>query len=116
MDYLIYGTLKNKIQKTTSDISQSVSEAKQYSSNAKQYASDAMQSVADIKQYGTVQITSEEPTNENVDLWINDKNNEEYSLPEIKDNEISSQDTWSSQKIYDELMALKEWVSNQLSS
>lgn len=69
-----------------------------------------------MKQYSSVQVASEEPTNENVNIWINDKSKESYTLPEIKDNEISNVDTWSSQKIYDELMALREWFSNQLSN
>ena len=61
-----------------------------------------------MKQYSSVQVASEEPTNENVNIWINDKSKESYTLPEIKDNEISNVDTWSSQKIYDELRALRE--------
>ena len=69
-----------------------------------------------MKQYSSVQVASEEPTNENVNIWINDKSKESYTLPEIKDNEISNVDTWSSQKIYDELRALREWFSNQLSN
>ena len=69
-----------------------------------------------MKQYSSVQVASEEPTTENVNIWINDKSKESYTLPEIKDNEISNVDTWSSQKIYDELRALREWFSNQLSN
>ena len=61
-----------------------------------------------MKQYSSVQVASEEPTNENVNIWINDNSKESYTLPEIKDNEISNVDTWSSQKIYDELRALRE--------
>ena len=69
-----------------------------------------------MKQYSSVQVASEEPTNENVNIWINDNSKESYILPEIKNNEISNVDTWSSQKIYDELRALRVWISNQLSS
>lgn len=69
-----------------------------------------------MKQYSSVQVASEEPTNENVNIWINDNSKESYTLPEIKNNEISNVDTWSSQKIYDELRALREWFSNQLSN
>ena len=69
-----------------------------------------------MKQYSSVQVASEEPTNENVNIWINDNSKESYILPEIKNNEISNVDTWSSQKIYDELRALREWFSNQLSN
>ena len=69
-----------------------------------------------MKQYSSVQVASEKPTNENVNIWINDNSKESYILPEIKNNEISNVDTWSSQKIYDELRALREWFSNQLSN
>ena len=72
-----------------------------------------------MKQYSSVQVASEEPTNENVNIWINDNSKESYTLPEIKNNEISNVDTCSSQKIYDELRALRalrEWFSNQLSN
>ena len=69
-----------------------------------------------MKQYSSVQVASEEPTNENVNIWINDNSKESYTLPEIKNNEISNVDTWSSQKIYDELRALRGWFSNQLSN
>ena len=45
-----------------------------------------------MKQYSSVQVASEEPTNENVNIWINDNSKESYILPEIKNNEISNVD------------------------
>lgn len=63
--------------------------------------------IADIEQYGALQVSNEEPTSENVDLWINPDNEEEYSVPEIKDGEVNASDTWSSEKIFGEISELK---------
>lgn len=46
-----------------------------------------------------VEISETEPTDENVDLWVKPSSEEEVKLPEIKDDEVSAVDTWSSQKI-----------------
>ena len=63
--------------------------------------------IADIEQYGALQVSNEEPISENVDLWINPDNEEEYSIPEIKDGEVNASDTWSSEKIFGEISELK---------
>lgn len=59
--------------------------------------------ISAIEEYGAVQVTDTKPTNENVDLWIDDSKQEEFTLPEINDSEINPYDTWSSQKINEEL-------------
>ena len=59
--------------------------------------------ISAIEEYGAVQVTDTKPTNENVDLWIDDSKQEEFTLPEINDSETNPYDTWSSQKINKEL-------------
>ena len=55
--------------------------------------------VAAIKKVSTIAVSSTQPNDENVKLWINPEEDEVVNIPEIKDNEISVVDTWSSQKI-----------------
>lgn len=50
-----------------------------------------------------VDVSDVEPTEEDVNVWINSSDEEELSLPEVKDNETNTQDTWSSQKISEEI-------------
>ena len=55
--------------------------------------------VAAIKKVSTIAVSESQPRDENVKLWINPEADETINVPEIKDNEISAVDTWSSQKI-----------------
>ena len=64
---------------------------------------NAQNFISDMKKYGAVIVDNVEPESENIDIWINDSNVEEYSLPEIRDDEINTSDTWSSEKINTEL-------------
>lgn len=64
-----------------------------------------------IEEYGTVQVTDTEPSSENVDIWIDDSQNEEYTLPEVKDEQVNKSDTWSSQKINDEIQILRSLIA-----
>ena len=48
-------------------------------------------------------VSSDTPTDENVELWINPNETESFSIPEIKDDATNAVDTWSSKKISDEL-------------
>ena len=70
--------------------------------------------VSEIQQYGTVQVSEEEPTSEHVDVWIKPDEEQEVLIPEIKDNEINEEDTWSSKKINDELEILRTLYNNLL--
>ena len=47
-------------------------------------------------------------------VWINPENEEEISLPEIKDDKINTEDTWSSEKINDELNVLNRTRANSI--
>lgn len=61
-----------------------------------------------MKKLHCIEISEEAPTNERTGLWVNPKSNEEINIPEIKDEEVSGIDTWSSQKINHEIDSLKE--------
>lgn len=54
-----------------------------------------------------IEISEEEPTNDRAGLWVNPENEEEINIPEIKDDEVNNVDTWSSQKINDEVTSIK---------
>ena len=54
----------------------------------------------DFLKEGTFAVVSEdEPTAENTSIWIDSDSDEEYSIPEIKDDSVSPVDTWSSRRI-----------------
>ena len=44
-------------------------------------------------------ISETEPTSEDIKMWVNLTGDSGVTIPEVKDNEISEQDTWSSKKI-----------------
>lgn len=63
-----------------------------------------------------VEITSTTPVNEQTGLWINPSSNETVNLPEINDDETNEVDTWSSQKIYNEIAPLKKSLEDGIQS
>lgn len=65
-----------------------------------------------MKKLHCIEISEEAPTNERTGLWVNPESNKEINIPEIKDEEVSGIDTWSSQKINHEIDSLKEDLSN----
>lgn len=67
-----------------------------------------------MKKLHCIEISEETPTNERAGLWVNPESNEEINIPEIKDEEVSDIDTWSSQKINHEIDSLKEDLSNKI--
>ena len=79
-------------------------------------ASDAVKDLGDeiieeVQQYGTVQVSEEEPTSEHVDVWINPGEDVEISIPEIKDDIVNYEDTWSSAKIKEELSSTSNAIT-----
>lgn len=56
-----------------------------------------------IQKIYDVEISTSTPTNDRTGLWINPDKESVVSIPELKDNVVNTTDTWSSQKIYDEL-------------
>lgn len=73
-------------------------------------AGDAMRE--QIKNVSTAVVSPEEPTAENITLWIDEDDEEEFCVPEINDEEISGEDTWSSFKINSEISALRTELDN----
>lgn len=72
------------------------------------YIEEGIRKVSDsFDQYsatgGSVDVSAHEPTENHVKLWINQKENVDIVLPEVKDNVVSEDDTWSSAKIQREL-------------
>lgn len=65
-------------------------------------------SLSSIAQHGTVQVSNEEPTDPNVDLYINPDETVTFSVPEINDNAVSDEDTWSSAKIDKEFQSVNK--------
>ena len=62
-----------------------------------------------------VEISTTTPTNERTGLWINpDDISGVINIPEIKDDEVSDVDTWSSKKIDNVTGSLKEDLSNKI--
>lgn len=62
-----------------------------------------------------VEISTTTPTNERTGLWINpDDISSVISIPEIKDDEVSDVDTWSSKKIDNVTNSLKEDISTKI--
>lgn len=62
-----------------------------------------------------VEISTTTPTNERTGLWINpDDISSIINIPEIKDNEVSDVDTWSSKKIDNVTNSLKEDISTKI--
>ena len=54
----------------------------------------------------TLVVSETQPTDANVDLWLNPAASGEFNIPEINDSTTSTVDTWSSKKISEELASL----------
>ena len=60
-----------------------------------------------------MEISTTAPTNERTGLWVNPDDEQSVNIPELKDNVVNTTDTWSSQKIYDELQAISKYISTE---
>lgn len=76
------------------------------------YIEEVKRYETEIKEFATVKVSANEPQEESVALWINPVSDETINLPEIKDDIISQEDTWSSLKISTEINDLKKFISN----
>lgn len=52
-----------------------------------------------IRKTNTIEVSKNEPTKENTQVWINPDEREETIIPEVKDLLVNTDDTWSSRKI-----------------
>lgn len=66
-----------------------------------------------IQKLYDVEISTTTPTNERTGLWVNPDDEQSVNIPELKDNVVNITDTWSSQKIYDELQAISKYISTE---
>ena len=64
-----------------------------------------------IDRYGLVQVSEDEPSNPNIDVYIRPLLTETFTIPEIMDLTISPDDTWSSEKINAELNKVNDDVA-----
>lgn len=69
------------------------------------HSSAAARLEADFYDTRTIEVATKEPTRDNTAMWINPNDRESFCLPEIKDDELSNDDTWSSEKISSECSA-----------
>ena len=60
---------------------------------------------------GGVHVGAKEPTNTNVNVWVTTEKENYYEIPEINDEIVSSEDTWSSQKISGEINAVNTAIN-----
>lgn len=67
--------------------------------------SDYADELAAVK---TIEVGTTAPVTENVELWVNPENKEEFTVPEINDKDTSTEDTWSSIKINNEIDGIKK--------
>lgn len=65
----------------------------------------------DLGDVNVVAIGSDTPMGENKQLWIDPNSEDATIVPEIKDDEISEIDTWSSKKISEENSILSESIT-----
>lgn len=85
-----------------------LSKVEQLKQNVNDKSDSVDETYEQMKKLHCIEISEEAPTNERAGLWVNPKSNEEINIPEIKDEEVSGIDTWSSQKINHEIDSLNE--------
>lgn len=67
--------------------------------DGKTYANAGTAVREQLRNLHCIEVTNKEPTRDNTQLWINPDDEDTWMMPEIKDNEVSAVDTWSSQQI-----------------
>lgn len=61
-----------------------------------------------------ISVSDVEPTDES-SIWINPDTEESYTVPEINDETVSAEDTWSSEKINNQIEALNSKIGKTFS-
>lgn len=64
----------------------------------------------------TVVISDSEPNTDNKCLWIQSEKYESFDIPQINDETVSEDDTWSSKKISDELNTQVSQLSEEIAA
>ena len=57
-----------------------------------------------VRNIHSIEVGTTQPTRDNTQLWINPNDYNTFYMPEIKDDDINSVDTWSSKKINHEIL------------
>lgn len=66
---------------------------------------------SEVGNYSSASVSSTTPISDNTQIWINPENEDNFSVPEIKDDTVNATDTWSSRKIDQELSSLKSNIA-----
>ena len=66
---------------------------------------------SEVGNYSSAYVSSTTPISDNTQIWINPENEDNFSVPEIKDDTVNATDTWSSRKIDQELSSLKSNIA-----
>lgn len=67
---------------------------------------------SEIGNYSSASVSTTTPVSDNTQIWISPEDEENFSVPEIKDDTVNSTDTWSSRKIDQELSSLKSNIDS----
>lgn len=65
-----------------------------------------------IRKLHSIEVSDTEPIRDNTHLWLRPSEIDSFELPEVKDGEVNSQDTWSSEKINNELSAVTKFLDS----
>lgn len=79
-----------------------------------QLSTENVEQNAEISRIGNKLVCSDtEPETEETEIWVDTSNSDENSfiVPEIKDNEVNGSDTWSSEKINNEIKIVSDGVT-----
>ena len=66
--------------------------------DGKKYSSAGSAVREQIRNTHSIEVGNVEPTKDNTHLWISPDDEEEICIPEVKDDEVGPDDTWSSRK------------------
>ena len=66
---------------------------------------------SEIVNYSSASVSTTTPVSDNTQIWISPEDEENFSIPEIKDDTVNATDTWSSRKIDQELSSLKSNIA-----
>lgn len=79
--------------------------------DGKTYASAGTAVREQIRDTHMIEVMSTQPTRDNTQIWVNPSQSATFNVPEVKDLEVNSFDTWSSSKIKSELTALSNRIA-----
>lgn len=67
---------------------------------------------SEIGNYSSASVSTTAPVSDNTQIWISPEDEDNFSVPEIKDDTVNATDTWSSKKIDQELSSLKSNIDS----